>query len=64
MSLFGLHYDYDIGELVTKISGRNISFNRVSPDTRTNYYLQITGIIWQQQPEQRTILQVEPLETV
>jgi hypothetical protein len=64
LSLFGLHYDYDIGELVTKISGRNISFKRVSPDTRTNHYLQITGIIWQQQPEQRTILQVEPLETV
>jgi hypothetical protein len=64
LALFGLHYDYDIGELITKISGRNISFNRVSPDTRTNYYLQITGIVWQQQPEQRTILQVEPLETV
>lgn len=42
--LFGLVNSYKRGELLTKVEGRNISFNRNSTDASTKKYLQITGV--------------------
>ncbi len=59
--LHGIHPEYQIGQLVTKIEGRNISLNRNSTDQATARYLQIIGITHNDQ-EQKTALHVETLE--
>lgn len=58
VSLHGWHPEYEIGDLITRVDGRNISFNQNSPRNATKRYLQITGIVWNQEA-QETILQLE-----
>lgn len=43
-TLFGIHSQYAIGQLVTKVDGRNIQLNRNASDSPTKLYPQITGI--------------------
>lgn len=56
--LHGIHLDYQIGELLTRIDGRDIFLDRKSVGAETKRYLQMTGIIfdWQQQG---TMIEVE-----
>ena len=65
IELHGLHFDYQIGNLVPGVSlsggGRNIAFNRNSPGVAEKKYLQIDGISWNMQ-EQSTILHVVAVE--
>lgn len=57
--LHGVLPEYQIGDLITRVDGREISFNRNSEDAETKRYLQVMGIQtdWQQQ---QTTLIVEP----
>lgn len=57
--LHGVLLEYEIGDLITRVDGREISFNRNSEDAETKRYLQVMGIQtdWQQQ---QTTLIVEP----
>jgi len=61
LELHGIHFEYKIGDLITKIDGRNISLNRNSPDSENKRYLQITGTTHDIQA-QKTILRVESEE--
>lgn len=61
LELHGIHFEYKIGDLITKIDGRNISLNRNSPDSENKRYLQITGTTHDVQ-QQKTILRVESEE--
>lgn len=57
----GLRIDYEIGDLLRKIEGRNVSLNRKATDSGEVLYPQISGI--QYLPlQQKTILFVEPLD--
>ncbi|MBW3538753.1 MAG: hypothetical protein KY476_00635 [Planctomycetes bacterium] len=60
LHLFGLIFSYKIGQLLTKVDGRNLSFNRNSPAASEKRYVQITEIHWDIQA-QSTRLVVEPL---
>ena len=60
-TLHGLHPEYEIGQMITRIDGRNISLNRNAPDQATARYLQIVGIT-HNEPTQTTTLQVATLE--
>jgi len=59
--LHGLHPDYEIGQIVTKIDGRNISFNRYNPAQDAKKFLQIVAVTHDPQA-QTTTLQVDSLE--
>lgn len=59
IDLFGLHFDYEIGDLLTKVSGREISLDANSESAANPRYLQITGIAWNE-AQQTTALTVEP----
>lgn len=69
VTLIGLHYCYDadgntesyrIGDMVTKVEGREISFNRAA-EGNAGKTLQITGIRWINEPgNQSTILELSP----
>jgi hypothetical protein len=54
----GIQTGYQIGQLVTAINGRNISFNRNSVEQAEKLYPQITSITFDRQ-KQRTKLRVE-----
>jgi hypothetical protein len=56
--LHGIHLDYEIGDLLTRIDGRDIFLNRKSVGADEKRYLQITGIIYDWQ-EQQTTIEVE-----
>ena len=58
ITLAGIHDEYEIGNLITKVNGRNISFNRLSDDTEETRYLQVVGIEHDTQ-RQLTVLRVE-----
>lgn len=61
MQTVGLRIDYEIGDLLRRIDGRNVSLNRKATDSGEVLYPQITAI--QYLPlEQRTVLYVEPLD--
>lgn len=55
--IFGITTAYDIGNLVTAVNGRNISFNRNAPG-QTPLYPQITSIHFDR-ASQRTTLRIE-----
>lgn len=57
--LHGVLTDYEIGDLITRCEGREISFNRNSKDAEDKRYLQVVGLQWNPQ-EQTTVLTVEP----
>jgi hypothetical protein len=69
VTLIGLHYCYDadgytesyrVGDIVTKVEGREISFNRAA-EGNAGKTLQITGIRWINEPgNQSTILELSP----
>ena len=59
--LYGLHFSYEIGDLITSIDGRNISLNRNSAASSEKKYLQVTGIRLDTQA-QSTTLMVEATE--
>lgn len=56
--LHGLDFGYEIGDLLTRVNGRNISFNRNSATAAAKRYMQITGIRYLVE-EQRTELLVD-----
>lgn len=58
ITLSGIKREYEIGNLITKVDGRNISFNRLAKNASEKRYLQIVGIDLNQ-PSQETILRVE-----
>lgn len=55
--LIGVRFDYELGDLITKIAGREVSLNRNATGGTTSKYPQITGIVWHPQD------QVTQLET-
>jgi hypothetical protein len=69
VKLIGLHYSWDadgaedaykIGDIITKLEGREISFNRAGSPVGAKY-LQVVGITWVNEPgNQSTILQLSP----
>lgn len=59
--LHGIHTDYQIGQIVTKIEGRNISFNRYNDQQGQKKYLQIVAVTFDIQ-NQTTTLNVDSLE--
>lgn len=61
IELFGLHYNYQIGDVLTKIAGRNISLDRNAEEAEQSAYLQIMGIRWLPQ-EQKTEILTAPTE--
>lgn len=58
LRLFGLHFDYQIGDVLTSIDGRAISLNRAA-GAATTRYLQVVGISYQLDNGQYTVLHVE-----
>lgn len=62
LTLRGILTDYEIGDLITGISGRSISFNRTSDDENPKYP-QVVGIEWSQDgPRQTTRLLLAPYD--
>lgn len=59
--LHGIHRDYEIGDLIGTLQGRDISFNRLADGTEDKRYPQIVGIAYDTQ-RQTTTLAVEPVE--
>lgn len=59
--LAGLRTDFQIGDLIDKIGGREISLNRKSVTSTTKKYCQVMGIQFKPM-DQQTILTVEPLD--
>jgi hypothetical protein len=59
--LHGICLEYELGQLITRVAGRNISFNRLAEASEEKRYLQITAIEyhWQQQT---TVLHVEAID--
>lgn len=45
-TLFELRTDYELGDLVNEVAGRNISLNRLTGDNRQKKYPQISSITW------------------
>lgn len=62
-ALFGLHQDYEIGDLATRINGRNISLDRNSLAADSAKYLQVVGLQLDYQ-QQRTTVSVERAEAI
>lgn len=60
--LHGILFDYEIGDVLTKIEGREISLNRNAQDAAEPKYVQISGIAWDLQ-QQQTILTVQPYDS-
>jgi hypothetical protein len=53
--LFGLNHEYEIGDVLTKIDGRSISFNRSSNDGEGRY-VQVVGLSHHLTPKQYTTI--------
>lgn len=62
-TLFGLHFEYEIGDSIESIAGRDISLNRNAEEREDKKYPQITAIrhLWQQQ---RTVLTLDTFDQV
>lgn len=56
--LFGLNHEYGIGDILTKVDGRAISFNR-SSQSGSGKYIQVAGISYQLTPNQYTVIHAE-----
>jgi hypothetical protein len=61
VEIFGITTAYQIGNLITKVAGREISFNRNSIAQGTSLYPQITGISYSRDT-QRTMLRLETFD--
>lgn len=59
--LHGIRHEYQIGNVIHKIDGRNIELNRNNPSQSDKRYLQIVGITHRLQ-DQQTVLDVDTLE--
>ena len=59
----GIRLDFELGQLVTKVDGRNLSLNQNSATNPTKRYLQITGISYDRN-NQRTSLEVQSFDDV
>lgn len=55
--------DYQLGQLLTNVEGRNISLNRFTGASGKKRYPQITGIEWDFN-EQRTTILAEPIDAI
>lgn len=55
VTLHGIHWDYEIGQVIRKVEGREISFNRFAESSETKRYLQIYGISYDRQRQQTTL---------
>lgn len=62
LPLTGICLDYKIGDLITEVKGRNISLNRNSKEAASPRYLQVVGITYTNNPDQRTELTVVPYD--
>ena len=62
-TLFGLHFEYEIGDSIESIAGRDISLNRNAEERKDKKYPQITAIrhLWQQQ---RTVLTLDTFDNI
>lgn len=63
LPLSGIHTEYQIGDLITEIKGRNISLNRNAREATNARYLQIVGIRYVNMPAQHTVITVQPYDT-
>jgi hypothetical protein len=63
LKLFGLIFDYEIGDLITEVSGRMIKLNRNSETASEKRYLQVVALKWRPE-DQSTELIVQPAEEV
>jgi hypothetical protein len=61
ITLSGIRVDYAIGDLLTGISGRNISFNR-SADSENPLYVQVVGRVFDGNAQTTTLI-VKPYDT-
>jgi hypothetical protein len=61
VTLFGLNFDYKVGDVITEITGRTTDFMVLNSGGR-QYYPQITGITWDHL-NQRTRLDFAPTKT-
>src|SRR5690606_20771042 len=50
-SLIGVRFDYQLGDLITSIAGRNVSLNRNAVGGTESKYPQITAITWRPQEQ-------------
>lgn len=60
-TLFGIHPQYEIGQVVTRVNGRDIQLNRNAADWATKLYPQITSITYDR-ANQATRLKVETFD--
>lgn len=60
VGLFGVHLEYQIGDIIAEVDGRSIKLNRL-PAARGERYLQVVGREWNF-PGQRTTLFVMPYD--
>ena len=62
-TLFGLHFEYEIGDSINSIAGRDIDLNRNAEEREDKKYPQITAIrhLWQQQ---RTVLTLDTFDNI
>lgn len=56
LTLSGLHVDYAIGDLITKVAGRNISLDRNSDQATAPRYLQVRGLRWNEIQQTTTLI--------
>ena len=56
--LFGLNFEYKIGDIIQKVDGRSISFNRLADSVADGAYLQVVGISYQLGDRQYTTLEI------
>lgn len=55
-TLFGIDHTFQIGDLLTKIAGREISLDRNSEAAATPAYLQVVGVEWDEQRQTTTLV--------
>jgi len=53
------HYEYELGDLITKVDGRNLSLDANSPTATSPKYLQIMGVNLELEGQQKTELLLE-----
>src|SRR5690606_10248080 len=53
--LHGIHYEYDLGDMLTEVEGRRIVLNGKARSASEKRHLQITGIVWNFQDQTTTL---------
>ena len=56
IALHGIHFAYEIGDVLTGLVGRNFSFNRVEIGAENERYAQITRIVWDWEAQQTVLV--------